>query len=200
MEEENEAILVAMIIGAVILGIGLALFFNRPFTGFGAVVLAIGLMTLSLIITMRAEEIIHLKIYPTASSENVAKVSVETPSSMETALSSVQETQAQGVSEGKEEPGTQETSETQGPQETGQSQPQSMYKPTPTSPQETETTTAQPQTPYETSFEQHEQEQECTLEPEQEPEASTEAPQPSSEQNRETEEPEESTTTVITTS
>jgi len=86
MEDENEAIIIALLIGAVILGIGLAMFFNRPFAGYGAVVLAIGLMTLSLIITMRAEEIIHLKIYSNpAHSENIAEISVEPPTSTEPA-------------------------------------------------------------------------------------------------------------------
>lgn len=88
MEEENEAILFALIIGAVILGIGLAMFFNTPYRGYGAVVLAIGLMTVAMILTMRAEEIIHLKIYPTTTqSKTTARVSVETSAENETVSS-----------------------------------------------------------------------------------------------------------------
>lgn len=197
MEEENAAILLAIIIGAVILGIGLAMFFIRPYTGFGAVVLAIGLMTLSLILTMRAEEIIHLKVYPTAArSKTIADVSVETPSQTESTPQPSAETQAQEVLESREPyedqveqvPEVLEVEEAQQIQEVEETEhpyTPSMYESAPS--QEEETTTAQE--PQEASF----------AEPEQEPEPSIEAAPPSSEQGPETEEAQESTTTVVTT-
>lgn len=203
MEEENAAILLAIIIGAVILGIGLAMFFIRPYTGFGAVVLAIGLMTLSLILTMRAEEIIHLKVYPTAArSKTIADVSVETPSQTESTPQPSAETQTQEVLESREPyedqveqaPEVLEVEEAQQIQEVEETEhpyTPSMYESAPS--QEEETTTAQE--PQEASFEEREQEQERKPEPE----PSIEVAPPDSEQSQETEEAQESTTTVVTT-
>jgi hypothetical protein len=53
MELDNEDVLLGMTIAAIILGIGGSLFFINPYTGYGAVVLAIGMMTLALMITAR---------------------------------------------------------------------------------------------------------------------------------------------------
>lgn len=163
MEEENEAILIAIIIGAVILGIGLAMFFNRPYTGFGAVVLAIGLMTLSLILTMRAEEIIHLKIYPTAArSETIAEVSVETQSPTKPApeVLEVEETrQVQEVPETPEYHENRELPETEETQQVQQVEENQEPWQTQETPEAEET-----QEPQEVSFEEPEQEQESSIE------------------------------------
>lgn len=172
MKEENTAILLAMIIGAVILGIGLAMFFNRPFTGYGAVVIAIGLMTLSLILTMRAEEIIHLRIYPTsARSETIPEISVETLSPTE--VHEVEETR-----QAKEAPETQEYYETQEPpqeiEETQQVEETQEPWQTRETPEVEET-----ERPYTPSMYEPEQEEERKLEPEYEPEPSIEASPPS---------------------
>lgn len=185
MEEENKAIVIAMIIGATILGIGLAMFFNRPYTGFGAVVLAIGLMTLSLIITMRAEEIIHLKIYPSSDrSRTIAEVSVETSSPTESASPPSTEKHVQEVLEPEESyevqveqaPEVLEVEEAQQFQEVEETEESpSMYEYAPP-PQEAETTGQEPEEPQEAGF----------AEPEQEQESSIEAYPASSEQNQET--------------
>jgi hypothetical protein len=53
MDLENEDVLLGMTIAAIILGIGLSLFFIYPYTGYGAVVIAIGMLTLALMITAR---------------------------------------------------------------------------------------------------------------------------------------------------
>jgi len=53
MELDNEDVLLGMTIASIILGIGLSMFFIYPYTGYGAVVLAIGMMTLALMITTR---------------------------------------------------------------------------------------------------------------------------------------------------
>jgi len=53
MELDNIDVLLGMIISCIILGIGLSLFFTQAYTGYGAVVLAIGMMTMSLMITAR---------------------------------------------------------------------------------------------------------------------------------------------------
>ncbi len=168
MEEENEAILIAMIIGATILGIGLAMFFNRPYTGYGAVVLAIGLMTLSLIITMRAEEIINLKIYPTAArSETISEVSVENQSPKEPASPPSAETQAQEVLEPREpyEVQIEQAPEVQEVEEAPQPSQEAEQI------QEVEET----EQPYTPSVYEPEQEEERKPEPEYEPDPSIEA-------------------------
>jgi hypothetical protein len=61
MELDNIDVLLGMIIGCVILGLGLSLFLNRTYTGYGAIVLAIGMMTLSLMITARPRVIERVK-------------------------------------------------------------------------------------------------------------------------------------------
>jgi len=61
MELDNEDVLLGMTIAAIILGIGLSLFFVHPYTGYGAVVLAIGMMTLALMITARSRVIERVK-------------------------------------------------------------------------------------------------------------------------------------------
>jgi hypothetical protein len=61
MELDNIDVLLGMIIGCIILGLGLSLFLNRTYTGYGAVVLAIGMMTLSLMITARPRVIERVK-------------------------------------------------------------------------------------------------------------------------------------------
>lgn len=61
MELDNIDVLLGMIIGCIIIGIGLSLFFTRAYTGYGAVVLAIGMMTLSLMITARPRVIERVK-------------------------------------------------------------------------------------------------------------------------------------------
>jgi len=61
MELDNVDVLLGMTIGAIILGIGLSLFFIQPYTGYGAVVLAIGMMTLALMITARPRVIERVK-------------------------------------------------------------------------------------------------------------------------------------------
>jgi len=191
MEEESEAILIALIIGAVILGVGFALFFIRPYTGFGAVVLAIGLMTISLILTMRAEEIIHLKIYPTTErGEITARVSAETMSSAESTRPSTQ-SQAQEPREPPPEvqaEQTQETPEAQEPEQTPQQPPE----------------TQRPYETYETSetyVEEVEEAaaQETSEEAEPNPEPTIEAAPPSPEQGHETEEYRETATTMAPT-
>ncbi len=179
MEEENEAIIFALVIGAVILGIGLAMFFTRPYTGFGAVVLAIGLMTLSLILTMRAEEIIHLKVYPTSSrSKNTAKVSVE-PQSPTDSTPPYDETRTQEVSEPESyEDQVEQTSEVLEVEDVQEVEETESYTPNMYEPERGEE--AEPQ-------------------PEYEPEPSIEAAPPSTESDQETEEPQEDTAPVITT-
>lgn len=169
MEDENEAIIIALLIGAVILGIGLAMFFNRPFAGYGAVVLAIGLMTLSLIITMRAEEIIHLKIYSNpAQSESIAEISVEPPTSTEPATQPSTEMH------------TQEASEPEEPYEVQYEQPPEVHEVEEAQEvQEAEET----EEFYEPSWYESDQPQESNFEePEQDYEPSTEAFPPLSEE------------------
>jgi len=61
MELENVDVLLGMTIASIILGIGLSLFFIQPYTGYGAVVLAIGMMTLALMITARPRVIERVK-------------------------------------------------------------------------------------------------------------------------------------------
>ena len=61
MELENVDVILGMTIASIILGIGLSMFFIQPYTGYGAVVLAIGMMTLSLIITARPRVIERVK-------------------------------------------------------------------------------------------------------------------------------------------
>jgi len=61
MELDNQDVLLGMTIASIILGIGLSLFFIRPYTGYGAVILAIGLMTLALMITARPRVIARVK-------------------------------------------------------------------------------------------------------------------------------------------
>jgi len=61
MELDNIDVLLGMIIGCIILGIGLSLFFTQAYTGYGAVVLAIGMMTMSLMITARPRVIERVK-------------------------------------------------------------------------------------------------------------------------------------------
>ena len=61
MELDNEDVLLGMTIASIILGIGLSMFFIHPYTGYGAVVLAIGMMTLALMITARPRVIERVK-------------------------------------------------------------------------------------------------------------------------------------------
>jgi hypothetical protein len=61
MELDNIDVLLGMIIGCIILGLGLSLFFTQSYTGYGAIVLAIGMMTLSLMITARPRVIERVK-------------------------------------------------------------------------------------------------------------------------------------------
>jgi len=61
MELDNVDVLLGMIIGCIILGIGFSLFFTQSYTGYGAVVMAIGMMTLSLMITARPRVIERVK-------------------------------------------------------------------------------------------------------------------------------------------
>jgi len=61
MELENVDVILGMIIASIILGIGLSMFFIHPYTGYGAVVLAIGMMTLALMITARPRVIERVK-------------------------------------------------------------------------------------------------------------------------------------------
>jgi len=61
MELNNEDVLLGMTIASIILGIGLSMFFIQPYTGYGAVVLAIGMMTLALMITARPRVIERVK-------------------------------------------------------------------------------------------------------------------------------------------
>jgi len=61
MQLDNEDVLLGMTISAIILGIGLSMFFIHPYTGYGAVVLAIGMMTLALMITARPRVIERVK-------------------------------------------------------------------------------------------------------------------------------------------
>ena len=61
MELENVDVILGMTIASIILGIGLSMFFIQPYTGYGAVVLAIGMMTLSLMITARPRVIERVK-------------------------------------------------------------------------------------------------------------------------------------------
>jgi len=61
MELDNEDVLLGMTIASIILGIGLSMFFIYPYTGYGAVVLAIGMMTLALMITARPRVIERVK-------------------------------------------------------------------------------------------------------------------------------------------
>jgi len=61
MELDNVDVLLGMTIASVILGIGLSMFFIHPYTGYGAVVLAIGMMTLALMITARPRVIERVK-------------------------------------------------------------------------------------------------------------------------------------------
>jgi len=61
MELDNVDVLLGMTIASIILGIGLSMFFIHPYTGYGAVVLAIGMMTLALMITARPRVIERVK-------------------------------------------------------------------------------------------------------------------------------------------
>jgi len=61
MELDNVDVLLGMTIASIILGIGLSMFFIQPYTGYGAVVLAIGMMTLALMITARPRVIERVK-------------------------------------------------------------------------------------------------------------------------------------------
>ncbi len=61
MELDNVDVLIGMTIASIILGIGVSMFFIQPYTGYGAVVLAIGMMTLSLMITARPRVIERVK-------------------------------------------------------------------------------------------------------------------------------------------
>jgi len=61
MELENVDVLLGMTIASIILGIGLSMFFIPPYTGYGAVVLAIGMMTLAMMIVARPRVIERVK-------------------------------------------------------------------------------------------------------------------------------------------
>lgn len=61
MELDNVDVLLGMTIASIILGIGLSMFFIQPYTGYGGVVLAIGMMTLALMITARPRVIERVK-------------------------------------------------------------------------------------------------------------------------------------------
>ena len=61
MELDNVDVLIGMTIASIILGIGLSMFFIQPYTGYGAVVMAIGMMTLSLMVTARPRVIERVK-------------------------------------------------------------------------------------------------------------------------------------------
>jgi len=61
MELDNVDVLLGMTIASIILGMGLSMFFIQPYTGYGAVVLAIGMMTLALMITARPRVIERVK-------------------------------------------------------------------------------------------------------------------------------------------
>lgn len=61
MELDNVDVLLGMTIASIILGIGLSMFFIQPYTGYGAVVLAIGMMTLAIMITARPRVIERVK-------------------------------------------------------------------------------------------------------------------------------------------
>jgi len=61
MELDNVDVLLGMTIASIILGIGLSMFFIQPYTGYGAVVLAVGMMTLALMITARPRVIERVK-------------------------------------------------------------------------------------------------------------------------------------------
>jgi len=61
MELDNVDVILGMIIASIILGIGVSMFFIHPYTGYGAVVLAIGMMTLALMITARPRVIERVK-------------------------------------------------------------------------------------------------------------------------------------------
>lgn len=61
MELDNVDVLLGMTIASIILGIGLSMFFIHPYTGYGAVVLAVGMMTLALMITARPRVIERVK-------------------------------------------------------------------------------------------------------------------------------------------
>jgi hypothetical protein len=61
MELDNLDVLLGMTIASIILGIGLSMFFIPPYTGYGAVVLAIGMMTLALMIVARPRVIERVK-------------------------------------------------------------------------------------------------------------------------------------------
>jgi len=61
MELDNQDVLLGLTIASIILGIGVSMFFIQPYTGYGAVVLAIGMMTLALMITARPRVIERVK-------------------------------------------------------------------------------------------------------------------------------------------
>ena len=61
MELDNVDVLLGMIIGSIILGMGLSIFVINPHNEDGAVVLAIGMMTMALMITARPRVIERVK-------------------------------------------------------------------------------------------------------------------------------------------
>jgi len=61
MELDNVDVLLGMTIASIILGIGVSMFFINPYTGYGAVVLAIGMMTFAIMITARPRVIERVK-------------------------------------------------------------------------------------------------------------------------------------------
>lgn len=64
MITEDEAFWAGMAVATMMLGGGFSMLFLYAFTGFGAVVLALGLMTMALIIQMRAKAVDQVE-YPT---------------------------------------------------------------------------------------------------------------------------------------
>lgn len=58
MNLNNEDTLLGLAIGAIIVGLGISMLFMRGYVGDGAVVLAIGLMTLALVTAVRSEKVV----------------------------------------------------------------------------------------------------------------------------------------------
>jgi len=93
-DADDEDTLLGLAIGAIILGLGFSMLFIRNFTGDGAVVLSIGLMTLAIVIAIRSEKAWRVKretalpqrqpeptkpvITPSQSVENIVTQSAQT--------------------------------------------------------------------------------------------------------------------------
>jgi predicted lipid-binding transport protein (Tim44 family) len=149
MELDNVDVLLGMTIASIILGIGISMFFMHSYTGYGAVILAIGMMTLALTITARPRVIERVKreivLQPSRQAEPPPKTASDT------VIPSTNPSQRVSNKNQSEQPSATTTDEqaqtvtTAPPQEINPEQKQSVEPTQPTQPQLEEKVPEKPQ-------------------------------------------------------